>query len=262
MAKQLMHWKTAESVLGQLKVKDPGLVKALQGILSASLRDDEFEKRIVLATDIAKYATALSKSKGDAKLLQQLKDTAEVAEGIRKKVELEKREADKVGLHPMDVQIMISNWRNKPLGSDYAGYVEFRSPGMDVVKTADILSGNGMDIDNLRLRPSGTLYLMIRRRLENKEVYIDGATKYSFKPGDATMTFNAVQDVKTFKVRAKTIEEVTKKIGVKGSVGLEFKVLKIGGEVTAENEYKTGFEQEVEWEVEAGVNSFKEFKPA
>ena len=123
MGKQLMHWKTAESVLGQLKVKDPGLVKALQGILNASLRDDEFEKRIALATDIAKYAMALSKSKGDAKLLQQLKDTAEVAEGIRKKVEVEKREADRVGLHSMDVQIMIANWRNKPLGSDYSGYV-------------------------------------------------------------------------------------------------------------------------------------------
>ncbi len=51
---------------------------------------------------------------------------------------------------------------------------------------------------------------------------------------------------------------VTKKIGVTASVGLEFKILKIGGEVTAENEYKRGFEQEVE----AGVNSFKGFKPA
>ena len=262
MAKQLMHWKTAELVLGQLKVKDPGLVKALHGMASASLREDEHEKRIAFATDIAKHATALSKSKGDAKLLQQLKDTAEAAEGIRKKSEIAKREADRVGLHPIDVQIMIANWRNKPLGSDYAGYVKFSSPGMDPVETADVLSGNGMDIDNLRLRPAGTLYLVIRRRGETKDVYIDGTTKYAFKPGDATMTFNAVQDVKTYKIRAKTVEEVTNKIGVKGTVGLEFKILKVGGEVTSENEYKTGFEQEVEWEVEAGVSSFKEFKSA
>ena len=56
------------------------------------------------------------------------------------------------------------------------------------------------------------------------------------------------------------MEEATEKIGVKGSVGLEFEVLKVGGEVSKESEYKRGFEQEVEWEVEYGFPTVKDFK--
>jgi hypothetical protein len=47
---------------------------------------------------------------------------------------------------------------------------------------------------------------------------------------------------------------------VKGSVGLEFEILKVGGEVSKESEYKRGFEQEVEWEVEYGFPTVKDFK--
>jgi len=79
------------------------------------------------------------------------------------------------------------------------------------------------------------------------------------------MKFKPIQHSKTVKVRAKTMEEATEKIGVKGSVGLEFEILKVGGEVSKESGYKRGFEQEVEqeveweveWEVEYGFPTVK-----
>jgi hypothetical protein len=49
---------------------------------------------------------------------------------------------------------------------------------------------------------------------------------------------------------------VAKKFGFKGSVGVEFKVVSVGGEATKESEYKDGYEQEVEWEIEAGFPTF------
>jgi len=51
-----------------------------------------------------------------------------------------------------------------------------------------------------------------------------------------------------------------KKLGFKGTLGLEFKVAKVGGEVTEESEYMRGYEEEVEWEGEAALPSFKDFK--
>lgn len=265
MGKSLLHWKTAEAWLEKAKAKDPGLTKALQS-LAGLQRDDEYEKRIAFLTDIAKHATALAKMKEivalGPKALQLFKDCAEAAVEARKRAETEKREADKSGLHSVKLQIIVNNWNNKPLGSGYSGYVEFRSPGVDVVRGADVLSGNGLDINDMRLRPTGTVYLIIRRRGETKDVYCEGTTAYKFEAGkpNTVMIFKFVQNNKVIKLRAKTVDEVTEKLGVKGSVGLEFKVLTVGGEVSKESEYKHGFEQEVEWEVDYGIDSFKFFE--
>ena len=268
MSMTLMSSQAAKGWLDKAKVKDPGLVKALDGILDPSLRDDEYEKRIAFYSDIIKYDTTLLKSPAvialGPKVVQMFKDCLTVALNGRKKVEAQMHDAAKSEMFPVKVQIIVNNWNNKPFGDNYAGYVEFRSPGVDVVKTADVLTGNGLDINDLRLRPNGTLYLIIRRRMENKDVYVEGTTPYKFDPAKprTVMIFEGIQNNKVIKLRAKTTEEVSDKLGVKGSVGIEWKVLKINSEVTRETEYKRGFEQEVEWEVEYGIDSFKSFKLA
>jgi hypothetical protein len=53
---------------------------------------------------------------------------------------------------------------------------------------------------------------------------------------------------------------VSRKLGVKGSVGADWKVVKIGGEVAGERVDRGALEEEVEWHVKAGLPSFLDFR--
>jgi|SoiMethySBSTD1v2_1073268.scaffolds.fasta_scaffold502109_2 hypothetical protein len=261
MPKYLPAKRQWKQVVDGYKLKDNGLAKLIDDF--RDLREDEYDKRLAMLSQISKLADATRKSKeviaAGSKVVKMLDDAIEAAAEIRKRVEADQREAQKVGLHAIDVQIMVVDWNGKPLGGDFAGIVEFRSPGVPLVSVADVLTGNGMDIDDLRLRPSGTLYFVVRKKMYT-DPYIEGTTDYDFKPGTPVMKFRAIQHSQKFKTRAKTLEEMKKKLGFKGTLGLEFKVAKVGGEVTEESEYMRGYEEEVEWEGEAGLPSFKDFK--
>ncbi len=243
------------------KLKDNGLTKALHDFWSP--RTDEFEKRLAALPKVAKLATDIKKSKevvaAGAPVVKWLDELIGVVPKVRKMIEDDKREFDRAGMQTVDVQIILVDWNGKPVSSDYVAYVHFSSPGARDVNPTTTISSNGIDLDNLRLRPSGTLYLMVRNPM-GVAAYMEGTTDYEVKLGKLVMKFKAIQHSKTVKVRAKTMEEATEKIGVKGSVGLEFEILKVGGEVSKESEYKRGFEQEVEWEVEYGFPTVKDFK--
>jgi len=243
------------------KLKDNGLTKALDDFWSP--RTDEFEKRLAALPKVVKLATDVKKSKevvaAGAPVVKWLDEVIGIAPKVRKMIEDEKREFDRSGMQTIDVQIILVDWNGKPVSSDYVAYVNFSSPGARDVNPTTKISSNGVDLDDLRLRPSGTLYLMVRGPM-SVEAYMEGTTDYEVRPGKSVMKFKAIQHSKTVKVRAKTMEEATEKIGVKGSVGLEFEILKVGGEVSKESEYKHGFEQEVEWEVEYGFPTVKDFK--
>lgn len=243
------------------KLKDNGLSKALDDFWMP--RQDEFEKRLAALPKVVKLATDLKKAKeviaAGAPVVKWLDEVIGIAPKVRKMIEDEKREFDRSGMQTIDVQIILVDWNGKPVSSDYVAYVNFSSPGAHDVNPTCNITSNGVDLDDVRLRPSGTLYLKVRDP-SGVAAYMEGTTDYEVKPGKSVMKFKAIQHSKTVKVRAKTMEEATEKIGVKGSVGLEFEVLKVGGEVSKESEYKRGFEQEVEWEVEYGFPTVKDFK--
>jgi hypothetical protein len=167
MPKYLPAKRQWKQVVDGYKLKDNGLAKLIDDF--RDLREDEYDKRLAMLSQISKLADATRKSKeviaAGSKVVKMLDDAIEAAAEIRKRVEADQREAQKVGLHAIDVQIMVVDWNGKPLGGDFAGIVEFRSPGVPLVSVADVLTGNGMDIDDLRLRPSGTLYFVVRKKM-------------------------------------------------------------------------------------------------
>lgn len=245
------------------KLKDNGLTKAIDAFWTR--RDDEPDKGLAMLPKILKLATDLknvlmkSKPPGDPTAVKYLGELIAAIPAVRKNLEESKQKYAKAGMQTMDVQITIVDWNGKPMSSEYVAYVEFTSPGTPTVNPTEDIKSTGVNIDNLRLRSSGTVYLMVRDP-RSAAAYCEGTTDYEFKPGKPIMKFKAIQHNKTFKVKARTYQEATEKLGIKGTVGLEFKILKVGGEVSKESEYKQGFEQEVEWEVEAGVPTFKDFK--
>ena len=238
---------------------DKALLKALEDLFSFR-REDEYDKRLDMLPKILRLATDFKKSKevvaagpNAVKLVAELID---LIPQERKTIEKAKREFEENAAHKVDVQIMVVDWNNKPL-EDMTCWAIFESPGVPKVASGGKLSGNGFDINDVRLRPTGTVSVDV---IAPSYASIKGVTDYQFKPGKDVIKFKAVQVNKVVKVRAKTVQEATNKIGIKGSLGIEFSVLKIGGEVTKESEIKKGFENEVEWEVEYGLPSFKEFK--
>jgi len=178
---------------------------------------------------------------------------------VVKEIEQAQKDAASTGMQEIGVQIILVDWNGKPISSDYVAFVQFDSPGAKEVNyTADI-KGTGVEITKLHLNPSGTVYLKVREP-SSVGAYMEGTTDYEFKPGKPIIKFRAVQHSKTAKIRAKTFHEATEKLGVKGSIGIEFEVVKVGGEVTKESEYKDGYEREVEWEIEYGFPTVKDFK--
>ncbi len=242
-----------------VKVKpDSALSKALDE--SWRLGADQPAKRLAVLPKILKLATDFKKSKGvvaagpnAVKLVQELIDVIPV---VRKEREQEVKEFQASGACEIDVQFIITDWNGKSF--EYAtGYVAFESPGLPTIRKNGKLSANGLSINDIKLRPIGTVSLTVD---PGSAQSIEGSRAYEFKPGQKLMQFKAVQHVKTHKTKAKSLNEATKKFGLKGSVGAEFKVVSVNLERSEDSEYKKAYEDEVEWEIEAGVPTFLKFE--
>lgn len=249
-----------EKALAGVKVKpDSGLSKALAE--SFSVDSDRPEKRLALLPKIVKLATDFKKSKdvvaagpNAVKLVQELID---VVPTVRKDLEQRIKTMQKDALCEIDVMFNITDWRGKSFEAA-EGFVTFESPGLPPTNRNGKLTASGLSVDDIKLRPAGGMVSL--RVYTSAAIGIEGSTSYEFKAGQKMMLFKAVQLVKTHKTKAKTMSEVAKKFGLKGNVGVDFKVVSVGGEATKESEYKDGYENEVEWEIEEGVPTFKEFK--
>ncbi len=237
---------------------DNGLRKAFAELWR--LDTDEYDKRLAQLPRLLKLATDFKKSKeviaagpGAVKMVAELIDVIGQA---RKQIEKHKKEFEQNGARPVDVQFIVVDWNGKAF-SDGTGYATFESPGVPTVKKVGALSSSGFSINDVRLRPSGTVSLMVT---SGTDITVDGVVPYEFKPGTPIIKFKAIQHSRKHKTRAKSIDDVTRKFGFKGSVGVDFKVLKVGGEVTEEDAYRHAYENEVEWELEGGLPTFKDFK--
>lgn len=220
--------------------------------------ESEPEKRLALLPRILKLALDFRKSKvvvaagpKAVKLVQELIDAVPKS---RRKFEAEVYKIQAEAARKVDVQIIVVDWNGKPL--DGAGaFTRWESPGFPTIHRNGKTSANGFAIDDLRLRPEGTVSLSI-----GGAPAIVGATDYELKAGKAVMKFRAIQHSQKLKAKAKRIDEVKKKLGIKGNVGLAFRILSVGGELARESEYTRGYEKEVEWELEAGLPTFKDFR--
>ncbi len=214
------------------------------------------EQRLAMLPKILKLASDFKKSKevvaAGPKAVKLVQDLIDVIPKARKKYEEESLAIKQTGAKEIDVVFIIEGWNKKPIVGGASA--RFESPGVPPIHKNGGANANGFGIDNVRLRPEGTVHLSVGAPA------IEATTDYEFKPGKAILKFRAEQQSKKYKISAKKLEEATTKTGVKGTLGLDFKVLTIGGEVARESEVKRGRETAVEWELEAGLPTFKEFK--
>jgi hypothetical protein len=239
---------------------DDGLGKLLEAFWR--LGRDQHDERLALLPKIQRAARALARSKALADAGPQaatmLESVAALCDAQRREVEREKKAFAATGAQSVDVQFIIVDWNGKPL-RNATGLVVFKSPGVPTVARKARLTGGSLDVNDARLRSSGTVQLHVQP--EGNGDAIVGATDYAFKPGAAkVIKFKAVQHAEQLRARAKSIDEVSRKLGVKGSVGADWKVVKIGGEVVGERVDRGALEEEVEWHVKAGLPSFLDFR--
>jgi hypothetical protein len=177
--------------------------------------------------------------------VEQKKTTAE-----NKKYEAK---AKKSGARETDIQFIVRNFKKQPM-SDFRAFVEFKAPGTDKITLAKPIKGGIFGFKGIELAPAGAVRLMAVSTNKGK-IVPTGVTSYKLGKGKM-LTFTALQGFKTIKIKAKTLTEMTKKAGLKGSLGLEFQILKVGGETFSEKEAKTARESEVEWEIQVATADF------
>jgi hypothetical protein len=257
---RLPYYEDWDKSLAKYKLKkDNGVRKALEDFWK--LDADEYDKRLAQLPKLLKLATDFKKAKevvaAGSDAVKMVGELVDVIPTVRKQVEQDKKEFLCNGAHPIDVQFIVMDWNGKNFAFA-KGWATFTSPSVPKVVKAGPVSPNGFDIRGVKLAPSGTVNLMIQPGGVGD--FIEGTTDYDFKPGQRVMKFKAVQKVKTHKTKSKTIDNVIKKLGLKGTVGAEWNVLKVDGEQSNESDYTKGFEDEVEWVIEQGIPAFEDFK--
>lgn len=252
------HW---DKNLTYLKLKDDGGIGAILKTFW-NLREDQYEQKLVLLPKLVKLAAAFKKSKAvvatGVAALEMANKLIDVLPTVRKKVEQQKRELQAAAAKPVDVQLIMVDWNGGNFGYGTTAHVAFESPGVPRIAMMGKPSPAGVvGFDDVELRDSGTMSLMLTLSTGDT---IEGVTEYEVKSAKSVMKFKAIQHHTRKKLRAKSIDEVKTKLGYKVNAGVDFKVLKAGGEVTRDNEYRSQWDDEVEWEVELGMPTFKDFK--
>lgn len=248
-----MNWL---DLVDAYKLKPDGLKDALRDYAESRARDECDGALKALAT-LAKLGTTLKSSK-EVKVAgpDVIKRIGKLLDGVatsQKEWEKKKAERAQEGTQ-QDIQIQLERWDGKSMYGGWAK-VEISPRGGKVIKKEVSTAGTILNINDVFLQPVGMLTLSLYRA---DQLMCTGTAKYQFTPGkDKGLQFMFSQKSTTVKKKAKSLEELSDRLEMKGSVGLEIKVLKVGGEVTKETAYKKGYEEEVEWEVEMGEDKFK-----
>ena len=244
-------WKAAVAKSKTKDLKDDAFVKAL-GLYEGFKEDDTSERRDAL-DDVTSAATALKKDKAVAAvpaLVTYLGEVIKAAAAARMKIAAD---LGKVGMKAIDLQIIAVNWDGEPMGG-YEAFVEFKAPGTPTVTLKQEIKGGVVSFNDVSLAPSGTMRFMAVSKGKASLLPV-GVVDYDL-PAKPIAKFKAVQDSIDVKKRAKSGKEASEKSGLEGEAGVDWKIVKIGGKATSEEESKKTYEEEAEFVMKAGKASF------
>jgi len=214
------------------------LVKSLDRVVAAVKKD----KALAANKDVAKHLEAMKKGVADER---------KAVEAAKAKFE---KDGAKSGLRKVDLQIIARSWNDEPMRG-YKIYAEFKAPGFAAVTLAQDIKGGVAQYNDVMIMPSGSVRVMA---VSTGKATLAPEKTISFKlPKGEIMVFTADQEHEEYKVRASSVEEASKKSGLKGEAGIDWKIFSAGVEKTSESETKSGSGLEVEWTVKAGLGSFK-----
>jgi hypothetical protein len=222
---------------------------------------DRLEALAEVAKSLDKVVAAVKKDKALAankEVTKYLEAMQKEAVDERRAIEAEKakaeKEAAKGGLRKVDIQIIARNWDREPMRG-YKIFARFKAPGFKEVALGKEIKGGAAEYDDVMLMPEGTVQVMA---VSTGKATLAPEATIPFKlPKSGLMVFTAEQEQEEVKVRASSVEEATKKTGVKGEAGIDWKIFSAGVETSAEDERKKGTTIEVEYTVRLGKSSFK-----
>lgn len=158
------------------------------------------------------------------------------------------------GWKQVNVIATIVDFMGEPMRG-HRVFAEFKAPGVAPVVEGGDVTGGAMSWSGVWLKPEGTLRLMAVSTGE-AAMAPEGVTFYQL-PQKGPLKFKAMQKSTEVTVTAKTVEEAAKKVGAKGSIGVDYKIIKIGGEVSGEEATKKGEELALTWKVILPVAAFE-----
>lgn len=254
------NWKTFSA---QHKVDGSELLKKLSAYERWS--DDEYADRLDALAEVTKaldkVVAAVKKDKAlaaDKELVKQLEAMKKEAAEARKAVEVAKAKAEKAGansgLKKVDIQIMARGWNDEPLRG-YKIYAEFKAPGFPPVTLGQDIKGGVAQYNDVMIMPAGSVRVMAVST--GKSALAPEKTIQFKAPKGDILVFTADQDRDQYTVRARSEEEATKKSGLKGQAGIDWKIFSASAEKSSESESKQGNAVEIEWTVKVGLGSFK-----
>jgi hypothetical protein len=153
------------------------------------------------------------------------------------------------GARKVSVQITVNDFEGKSMDG-VEGIAVFTNPTAKDVTIRGSISGGSFVWPDLWLMPQGTIQFKVIRPGKGE---LSHTTKYAL-PTSGNLTFSATQKGKTGKVSETRKEEAVKKTGVKGTEGIDYKIVKLEREVNKEEEHHHGKETTVEGEATQGTD--------
>lgn len=158
------------------------------------------------------------------------------------------------GWRQVNVILTASNFRGEPM-SGYMIYGDFRAPGVaDQVEGGEI-TGGSISWSQVWLQPTGTIRILAAR-IGTPGLAPQGVSHYTL-PTEGPLRLNAVQQKREVTVTAESSEEAAASVGASGTVGVDFEVVSLGGEVSTESSRTRGRRISQSWKVILPTSTFE-----
>ena len=159
----------------------------------------------------------------------------------------------RAGWRQTDVTIIARDFNGEPMIGRRI-FAEFSAPGVDSVAEGADIRGGVVNLSNVWVKPSGAVRIMAIS-LGQARLLPQGVVFYRL-PERGSLRFEATQRAREVTVTAATSQEAARSAGATGSVGIDFKVVSLGGEVSTESMTSEGRSASRSWKVTIPTSTF------
>jgi len=191
--------------------------------------DEELKDHNVSSTPYRKKTTKYAQQKGDVIEMPPMEIT--VSKKRKEKI------LRKAGWKKATVMITVKDFRGRPmLGRKVL--VESQAPKVVPQVEGKDVRGGGVIFSDFWIKPAGIIRIMAISTGRPAELPT-GVAHYTL-PKNNVLKIAAKQKSSEVEITATSAEEAANKAGAKGTAGIDFKVISIGGEVSGETERRKG----------------------
>lgn len=165
-------------------------------------------------------------------------------------IKVPKGEKEKIliraGWKKVNIIVVARDFRGEPMKT-HKMFAEFKAPGVADQDFANNVNGGSVSWKSQWLQPNGTVRLMAVST-GRPDILPEGVISYKV-PSSGPMTFEVEQSQKEVEITASSEDEAAQKVGAKGSAGIDWEILKIGGEVSTEDSTSTKTGKSIKYKV-------------